>query len=477
MNVLDVHINEGYLAMVDGSLVYHRGFGERSSAVSDASPSLALSPHVFTATGEVVRSRTYPLAAPLPPVGRPAPLQEDPENPGQYLARREYWASYFPDRTLIAETGSTIRIMVHNHLAQEHELRFHTAGPDRGDDGTGPVAPGASAALTFEAPPPGTYLFSDPGNAPVERTLGLYGALVVIDPSSPWRLFPGGTEFERQWLWLCHDVDPEWARIASRGQAVNPASTPAVPRYFTINGYSGFQSLAVTTDDAFNERREEDTLPSGYPRETDVRNFSASPAQGAIRTGQLMRMVNAGIVDHQLHYHGNHVWTVRANGLDFPREGGRVSPDGDVILQHWEDTVQLEPLDRKESLLPVRRPPDVVEQVWNARTENWRYPMHAEPSQTAAGGLYPGGLVADWVLAAGPVQDPAGPVPGIPGTAEDGHHQYRKPGGVCLRTTPRGESGNTVPPASGRQDGVRLLQPETEAPQRSGDRILEFRKR
>ncbi|MEQ7735522.1 hypothetical protein, partial [Escherichia coli] len=127
MNVLDVHINEGYLSMVDGSLVYHRGFGERSSAVSDASPSLAMSPHVFTATGEVVRSRTYPLAAPLPPVGRPAPLQEDPDNPGQYLARREYWASYFPDRTLIAETGSTIRIMVHNHLAQEHELRFHTA--------------------------------------------------------------------------------------------------------------------------------------------------------------------------------------------------------------------------------------------------------------------------------------------------------------------------------------------------------------
>ena len=422
MNTLDFHINEGYVTMVDRSLVYHRGFGERPTTVSDAYPSLSMSPRVFTAAGQLVASRTYPLAAPTPPHGRPAPLRPDPANGGEYLARRRYWASYFPDRTLIAETGSTIRIMVRNHLSQPHELRFHSAGPTGGDVGTGPVAPGASRLLEFKAPAPGTYLFSDPGNAPVERTLGLYGGLVVIDPSNAWQLFSGGAEFERQWLWLCHDVDPNWARIASRGQTVNPASTPAVPRYFTLNGYSGFQSLAVTTNEKFNELREQDTLPSGYPRETDVRNFSASPVQGGVRTGQLMRMVNAGIVDHQLHYHGNHVWTVRANGYDFPRERGRVSPEGDVLLQHWEDTVQLEPLDRKESILPVRRPPDVVDPVWNARTGDWRYPMHchAEPSQTAAGGLYPGGLVADWVLALD-----ATPESGLPGTAADAHHKYR----------------------------------------------------
>jgi hypothetical protein len=422
MNILDVHINEGYKAMVDGSLVYHRGFGERPGTVSDVDASLSMSPHVFTAAGEVVPSRTYPLKAPPPPLGRPAPLDKDPDNPGEYLARRRYWASYFPDRTLIAETGSRLRLMVHNHLSQPHELRFHTAGPSRGDESTRPIAPGASYFLEFEAPPPGTYLYSDPGNEPVERTLGLYGALVVIDPHSAWQLFPGGTEFERQWLWLCHDVDPVWARMAARGQKVNPASTPAVPRYFTINGYSGFQSLAVTTNEEFNQRREQDTLPSGLPRETDVRNFSASPRDGAIRTGQLMRMVNAGVVDHQLHYHGNHVWTVRVNADDFPREGGSVNADGDVVLQHWEDTVQLTPLDCKESLLPVRRPPDVVEEVWAARAADWRYPMHchAEPSQTAAGGLYPGGLVADWVLA-----EEAIPESGLPGTVEDGHHKYR----------------------------------------------------
>ncbi|MDQ0867400.1 multicopper oxidase domain-containing protein [Arthrobacter globiformis] len=421
MSTLDIHINEGFVRMVDGSLVYHRGFGDRPTPVNDPRPALVMSPRVITAAGRVVASRTYPLGAPVPPVGRPRALRPDPANRNEFLVRRGYWASFFPDRTLIAETGSTIHILLHNHLAQPHELRFHRAGTAGTDVGSGPVAPGKTRLFQFRAPAPGTYLFTDPGNQPVERTLGLFGALVVIDPRNAWRLAPGAAEFERQWLWICHDVDAQWARIASRGQTVNPATTPAVPRYFTINGHSGFEALAVSTDKELNERREEDTLASGFPRETDVRDFSASPAPGAIRTGQLMRMVNAGIVVHSLHYHGNHVWTVRANGVDFPRSGGRVT-GGDVVLQQWEDTVQLQPLERKEAMLPVRRPPEVVDAVWEARDEDWKYPMHchAEPSQTAAGGLYPGGLVADWALAAETIPDP-----GTPPTAADPHELFR----------------------------------------------------
>jgi FtsP/CotA-like multicopper oxidase with cupredoxin domain len=429
MSPLNMYINDGFLPMVDGSLVYHRGFGDRATRTTDANPALKMNPHVFTAAGAVKASRYYPLNAPLPTFGRPQPLREDPQFERQFLPRRAHWASYFPQRTLIAETGSTVSILLHNNLSQPHELRFHgvrgaaTAGGPRGDVSSGIVNPGQRKEVKFVAPAPGTYVFSDPGNEPVERTLGLYGALVVIDPRFAWRLSPTGAEFERQWLWLCHDVEPNWARIASKGQTVNPATTPAVPRYFTLNDYSGFQALALTTDEVFNEHREEDTLPSGFPRETDVRNFSASPQPGSVRTGQLVRMVNAGIVDHQLHYHGNHVWTVRANGLDFPRSGGRVSPAGDVILQQWEDTVQLQPLETKEAMLPLRRPPEVIDEVWDARTEDWKYPMHchAEPSQTAAGGLYPGGLMSDWVLAAKPI-----PEPGLPGTVEDeAHHTFR----------------------------------------------------
>jgi hypothetical protein len=61
---LDIHINDGFVPMVDGSLVYHRGFGDRRTALNDLKPALAMSPRVITANGRVVGSRTYPLGAP-----------------------------------------------------------------------------------------------------------------------------------------------------------------------------------------------------------------------------------------------------------------------------------------------------------------------------------------------------------------------------------------------------------------------------
>jgi len=417
MTTLDVYINEGFLPMVDGALVYHRGFGDRPTTVRDTAPSLALAPRVFTTDGRVVKSRTYPIGAVPPPRGRPEPAYSDPANPGQFLVRRGHWASFFPERTLIAEAGSVISLRVHNNLARAHEMMFLGAGSGGTHRGTGKIAPGQSALLEFEAPPPGTYVYCDPGSRPddprqdpVERTLGLAGALLVTNTQAPWRISPDGPEFERQWLWILHAVDPEWARIASRGETVDPRVTPAYPRYFTLNGRSGFQSLGVSTDEAANLVREEDTLMSGSARQTDVRNFSQGVTTDAGRTGQMMRFVNTGVVHHQLHFHGNHVWAVGRNGRMFPRSGGLVGPDGDVLLQAWEDVVEMHPLDRKDCVLPMRRPPEAIDAVWDARSVDWHYPMHchAEPSQVAMGGMYPGGLVGDWIIAA-PVNVPPPP--------------------------------------------------------------------
>ncbi|MGY2746919.1 multicopper oxidase domain-containing protein [Arthrobacter sp. UYCu723] len=424
MSTLDIHINEGFLPMVDGSFVYHRGFGDRPTLASDPKPSLAVSPRVFLRNGSVVASRTYPLRAAVPPRGRPAPAAKDPAKAGEFLVRRAYWASFFPDRTLIAETGSTISIRVTNHLAQDHSLQFLNAGPRNGNVGTGVIKPGQSKILEFKAPKEGTYLYCDPGADPadptadpVQRVLGLFGALLVTDPASPWRPMPSGPEFERQWLWLLHNVDPVWAAIASRNGTVDPDKTPVYPRYFTLNGRSGFQSLAASTDVALNRLREEDTLMSGSARQVDVRDFSRGATVGTVGTGQLMRFLNAGIVHHQLHFHGNHLWTAGRNGEMFPRSGGRVDADGHVVLQHWEDVVEMHPLDRKDSLLPLYRPPEAIDEVWNARNEDWGYPMHchAEPSQVARGGMYPGGLVGHWSVAA------PGPATG----GSDAHQLYR----------------------------------------------------
>ncbi|MFP5316425.1 MAG: multicopper oxidase domain-containing protein, partial [Actinomycetes bacterium] len=184
--VLDVYINEGYLKMVDDTLVYHRGFGSRPTDVDDPNPSLTMEPAVITAGGDVVASRSYPLDRPVPPRGTPTPVGPDPANPGQYFIRRNYWASIFPQRTVIAELGSTVRLRVQNRLNRPHTLTVYGAGPDGGDLTTGAIAPDSVAVLEFACPEPGTYIFADPTNAPVERVLGLFGVLVVMDPEHQW---------------------------------------------------------------------------------------------------------------------------------------------------------------------------------------------------------------------------------------------------------------------------------------------------
>jgi len=102
--------------------------------------------------------------------------------------------------------------------------------------------------------------------------------LVVVAPTARWQLGPGKAEFERQWVWLCQDVDPVWAARARSGQVIDPAATPPVPRYFMLNDRSGFRSLAVSQDAADSRATLEETLPSGSTREIDVRAFNRGEA-------------------------------------------------------------------------------------------------------------------------------------------------------------------------------------------------------
>jgi hypothetical protein len=179
MAVLDIHVNDGAVPIVDGSLVYHCGFGDRRTALNDPKPALALSPRVITANGRVVESRTYPLGTPLPPHGRPSPLRPAVHRPGSSLPG--------------VGTGPACSAPDADRGDWQHHREI----------GSGQVAPGKTKLLRLPAPRPGTYLFTDPGNQPVERTLGLDGALV---PRNVWRLAPArpssnasGCGFDAMW--------------------------------------------------------------------------------------------------------------------------------------------------------------------------------------------------------------------------------------------------------------------------------------
>ena len=144
-----------------------------------------------------------------------------------------------------------------------------------------------------------------------------------------------------------------------------------------------------------------------------------------------------------------------------------MDPEGHAVLQQWEDVVELDPLDRKEVVLPIRRPPETLDRVWNARDEDWEYPMHchAEPSQTAAGGLYPGGLVAGWFLAA-------------PGPRQHEEHETFPSQAAFAANQPHEGSPVTEFRETPEQDlPAQVLQPAAALPGRPGARDVELRGR
>ena len=245
----------------------------------------------------------------------------------------------------------------------------------------------------------GTYIYLDPTDAPVNRLLGLHGTLVVIPrdgttpytspPSNLQRLFDdlGTTEHfpgerwipERTRVWHVHTIDTRWHARAEAGHAILPSALRAdyVPEYFTLNGQSGF-------------------FASHDPHNSPV---------GRVGQPHLIRIANTGMAANSLHIHGNHVFVCADNGV--PHSSVR------MIDSWW-----VGPMDTSDWLLPYLRPPDISGPLEPRRCGSrfaqelasprqlglaqcpLEYPMHChmEPSQTAKGGNYPGGLVAHWSI-------------------------------------------------------------------------------
>lgn len=159
------------------------------------------------------------------------------------------------------------------------------------------IYPGATATRTFTAPGGGSYLYVDPYKAPLNRVLGLHGAFIVepIDgntlagsPTPYSRLeqtpqieaffdalggghkrFPGEKwkpdNPDREKLWLFSQTDPSLNARIKAGESVNPASVVAnfLPRYFTINGLSGFDAAHVHEDHSGGRSPAERIIPKG----------------------------------------------------------------------------------------------------------------------------------------------------------------------------------------------------------------------
>jgi len=309
----------------------------------------------------------------------------------------------FPGPVIFASAGDAITLNLTNRLKETHALRIvgtSIVSPD--------IPPGQTRSLSFTAPAAGTYLYCDP--LPVNRVLGLHGALVVspVSGSTPYSLptpavrllfedlkhsdhFPSNRKSAPGWqpdrfrIWLQHQIDPalnaraQAAYLDGRAFTLSAAELTArfLPRYFTINGKSG----------AFSAHDPSVAL------------------DGLIGEPMLVRLLNSGLFTHSNHLHANHYYVLAVNN---------VVQENVINL----DSQILKPLDRVDWLVPFLRPPDIAgDKSIPLRTlianelglkisgpngspgfpqSPLVYPMHChmEQSQTAAGGNYPQGSVA-----------------------------------------------------------------------------------
>ncbi|WP_454597968.1 multicopper oxidase domain-containing protein [Qipengyuania sp. SM2507] len=272
------------------------------------------------------------------------------------------------------------------------------------------IEPGATATVIFNAPFAGSFLYIDPFKEPLNRVLGLHGAFIVevqdgrtpagseTPYSAPQQTpqvqaifdamgggnprFPGDkwrhNDLRKDKLWLFSQTDPLLNASVAAGEAVDPAKVKAnfLPRYFTINGLSGFDAAHSHGGDH-------------------------EPAERIIASGKqgepcLIRTMNAGLANHAVHIHGNHCFQLSTVAPDFS--------NACRTFAYERDTWLLAPMGRIDMLLPFTRPPDIPLDAWPPQDEPFplSYVMHChfELSQTAGGGNYPQGAVTHWEMTA-----------------------------------------------------------------------------
>jgi hypothetical protein len=296
-----------------------------------------------------------------------------------------------PGPTIYAVQGDSITISITNTLDEPHS--FFIPGRLPGDPAifdSGSIPAGATIGpLTFTVNQTGAHLYHDNLNAPVNRSMGLHGALVVrplaaalghnftpYDNPTPHiqnifdmfgtQFWPGlkweegdpatNTPPFRQYVWLYHMASPNLqAEVGNlpAGQIYNnglfmdkiardpfsPTRANGLPQYFTVNGQSGFFSHFI-------------------PAITPIS-----------RVGEpvVIHILNAGVQGVSHHMHCNHFFITSINGATNPNP-------------IWVDIYGIKPMDRIDYVFPFMRPPDTPNVRGIGRPD--------QPLRTVSGAFY-----------------------------------------------------------------------------------------
>jgi FtsP/CotA-like multicopper oxidase with cupredoxin domain len=284
----------------------------------------------------------------------------------------------YPGPTIVAAKGDTITIRVTNTLDEPHSFFIP------GIVDSGPIAAdGGVWNSQFTVNELGTWLYYDNLNEPVNRVMGLHGALVVMpDHASPpaghnftpyenptpavQQLYDdfGNSEHFPGLAW--HEGDSsEWALSSRLGQSV--VNCPPFRTYVWLtheaspNLFAAVGSMApgeVMDPEEFKNRFLRDTFSP--TRDNDIPQYFMINGQSGMfahdcptmtpfgRVGEpvVVHILSAGLWTHSMHLHANHFYVTSVNGV----------PAENVL---WVDVYHVEPMDRIDYTIPFMRPPDI----------------------------------------------------------------------------------------------------------------------
>jgi hypothetical protein len=243
-----------------------------------------------------------------------------------------------PGPVLCVTQGQTVTVTLNNPVAGGLQEPVSIVFPGQenviatgGSPGlfTSEAPPGGSVTYSFTASQPGTYLYESGSDPAKQVEMGLYGAIVVRPSTAD---VPGGvaghsyaydsasSEYDptREYLLIFHEIDPDIHQDIETGAPYDLNTFHA--RYFTVTGR------------AFPDTIQNNGIPwlPSQPYGALVRvkedDGSSPPA--------LVRMVNAGLLNHPFHPHGFHVRVIAQDGRMFLTPSG-----GDASTEHFGDVV------------------------------------------------------------------------------------------------------------------------------------------
>jgi plastocyanin domain-containing protein len=213
-----------------------------------------------------------------------------------------------PGPLIRVNAGDRIRINVNNGLAEPTSIHWHGLTLSNSQDGVAnltqpPIQPGETFTYEYPVPDtPGTYFYHTHHAADRQQPLGLYGALIIDDPSAPTNA----------------GYDSEYVIEMGEWKVMNGQTFSAMefdgmlPNYFTINGKS-------------------------YP-ETETINAKVGDRI-------LLRFIGTGQFAHPMHVHGGPFEIVAT-------DGNPVKPSA-----RWtKDTILVGPGERYDVIWQARQP-------------------------------------------------------------------------------------------------------------------------